>query len=439
MLEGSLGLLGSIMANLSIFPAVMAIELPLYLLVLTGMVRHALTASRPAATAGNAPFRPSGLPGVSCIITCYSEGDAVIKTIDCLVQQDYAGSIEVIAVVDGADRNRETLAAARRSARLWAASRRRRVKVIPKWQRGGRVSSLNTGLALARGAIVMALDGDTSFDDDMVSRAVSRMQDPRVIALTGTLRVRNGSETLWTRLQALEYLIGLVGTRTGLSSFNVTNNVSGAFGVFRRDILQRLGGWECGTAEDLDLTLRLQRHTGRRPGCIIAFEPGAIGHTDAPASLRDLLMQRLRWDGDLFYIYVRKHWRAFSPRILGWRRLLATTWYGLLHQLVLPFVIALYALWMTWHEGGMAVVLTLGLIYVLYLAIAAVMAAASILLISERRARDCRLLPLLLVFPVYRGVMRLWSVVAILAEIVLTQHRDSSMAPWWVLRRSVYR
>ncbi len=425
-------LLGAV-AMAPIFPMVLAIELPLYLLVIAGIGRHLIHQRRPGIM--SRPYSPR----VSCIVTCYSEGADARKTVECLLEQAYQGPIEVIAMVDGASKNRDTLRAVRSAGDGLRASPGRVLKCVPKWQRGGRVSSLNAGLSLARGDIVMALDGDTSFDDDMVAQAVARMADPRVIALTGTLRVRNRRESIWAHFQALEYLIGLVATRTGLAAFNVVNNVSGAFGVFRRDVLLRVGGWESGTAEDLDLTLRLQRYTGRHPDRIIAFEPAAIGHTDVPARFGDLLKQRLRWDGDLFYVYVRKHWQAFRPGILGWPRLIATAWYGLLHQIVLPFVIVIYLVWMGFTQTPDRLVIMLGLIYLLYLLIAAVMASVAIGLLSERRREDLTLLPALLLFPVFRGFMRVWSVVAILAEIVLSAHKDTSMAPWWVLKRSAHR
>ena len=38
---------------------------------------------------------------------------------------------------------------------------------------------------------------------------------------------------------------------------NLVNNISGAFGVFRASFIRWVGGWDAGTAEDLDMTLRL--------------------------------------------------------------------------------------------------------------------------------------------------------------------------------------
>jgi cellulose synthase/poly-beta-1,6-N-acetylglucosamine synthase-like glycosyltransferase len=48
------------------------------------------------------------------------------------------------------------------------------------------------------------------------------------------------------------------------STFNVLNNISGAFGAFRASTLKLIGGWDNGSAEDIDITLRLKNYFGRR-------------------------------------------------------------------------------------------------------------------------------------------------------------------------------
>src|SRR5690606_14177170 len=154
---------------------------------------------------------------------------------------------------------------------------------IAKWQRGGRVSSLNAGLSLAKGEIIMALDGDTSFDNTMVSAMVAHFADPEVPAVAGSLRVRNAKASMTTAMQAIEYLLSIHMSKIGLAEWNVVNNISGAFGAFRRSFLNHIGGWDTHTAEDLDITLRIKNYARRRK-IRIPFEPNAIGHTDAPVS-----------------------------------------------------------------------------------------------------------------------------------------------------------
>ena len=84
----------------------------------------------------------------------------------------------------------------------------------------------------------MAMDGDTSFDNDMAANAVGHFLDPAVVGVAGSLRVRNVAATLWTRLQAIEYALSIQSAKAGLSEFNVVNNISGAFGIFRIDLSQ---------------------------------------------------------------------------------------------------------------------------------------------------------------------------------------------------------
>src|SRR5690606_7712398 len=269
---------------------------------------------------------------------------------------------------------------------------------IAKWQRGGRVSSLNAGLAHATGEIVMALDGDTSFDNNMVSSMVRHFSDPSVPAVAGSLRVRNASVSLTTRMQAIEYLISIHMSKIGLAEWNVVNNISGAFGAFRRSFLKQIGGWNTHTAEDLDITLRIKNYS-RRHDIRIPFEPEAIGHTDAPTTFRGFLQQRLRWDGDLYFLYMRKHRHSVNPRLIGWPNFLMLLISGMLFQMVLPFVIIAYM-------GTALVTLPLpsflflcGLVYLLYFGLTMILYTGMLLMVSERPRRDVRLMPFLPLFP----------------------------------------
>jgi poly-beta-1,6-N-acetyl-D-glucosamine synthase len=417
---------------LKFFPFVLLCELPVQLIVMLGALRRYLEER-------GATRRPlSDCPKVTCIITCYSEGVDVQKTIRTLTEQLYDGQIEMLAVVDGAVQNRHTLMALRALQPYVNATRCRRLEIVPKRQRGGRVSSLNQGLALAKGDIVMALDGDTSFDNDMVRHAVRHFADANVVAVAGNLRVRNAERTLVTRLQALEYMLSIHLSRAGLDAFNVVNNVSGAFGIFRRDFLRRIGGWDSGTAEDLDLTLRIKKYFARYPHLRIRFEPLAIGHTDAPERFKPFLQQRLRWDGDLSYLYLRKFRHALRPGLLGMRNFVAFVWTGLLFQLALPFLVVGYTGYVLLVYPAGIIVGVLAFVYLFYTLLTFAMFAEYWLLYSERRAQDIRFAWLVLLLPAFSFFTRCWNAVATLAEMLTKSHLDSTMAPSWVLRRTKF-
>jgi biofilm PGA synthesis N-glycosyltransferase PgaC len=413
-------------------PFALFLELPLTLLVILGMHHWAWVHSRPE------PGAPRRFPKVSCVITCYSEKADVQYTLESLAAQDYPGQIEIIAVVDGAVQNADTLAAARRHLRPINARPGRKLIVLPKWQRGGRVSSLNAGRAMATGEIVMALDGDTSFDRDMVSNAVRHFRDPNVIAVSGNLRARNAATSLATRLQALEYMISISGGKTGLSAFNLVNNISGAFGIFRADILDLVRGWDAGTAEDLDMTQRLKQYFGRHPEWRIVFDPRVIGHTDVPATFLEFFRQRLRWDGDLFYIYVRKYRYNLRPALLGWKNFLSQLVTGLLLSVAMPFLILAYSAYLFLSFNPGMVLGILFFVYLAYLMVLIIYFMLYLLLLSERRASDVRYLAYLPLYPFFAYCARINSVIALLHEMFNRGHLDSAMAPWWVLRKTKY-
>ena len=414
---------------LKFFPFVLMLELPLFVLVVLGMLRYGLRK--------RAPFHQRlQYPDVSCIITCYSEGEDVVKTIQSLALQEYAGSIQIIPVVDGAVQNIATLNATNRAVAMVRGLKNRSAMVLPKWQRGGRVSALNAGLQFATGKVVMALDGDTSFDNDMVAHATRHFDDPHVVGVAGCLRARNVRASLAARLQGLEYVLSISAGKTGLSEFNLVNNISGAFGIFRTAFIRKLGGWDCGTAEDLNMTLRIKQYFGRHPGLRIVFDPHVVGHTDVPASFKGFFQQRLRWDGDQFYIFVRKFRYSFTPRLLGWKTFLFTVLTGLLLQLMMPFVIALYS-WLLFLVLPVGSALgILGFVYCMYLVALAMYFCLYLLAVSERPREDLAYFLYLPVFPLFAYVSRLHGAFATLHEIFLKAHLDSAMAPWWVLRNT---
>lgn len=416
---------------LKFFPFAIILELPLYLLVLIGIIRYTLAKTRPVL------WREK-YPSVSCTITCYSEGRDVIKTILSLAYQEYPGFIQIIPVIDGALQNANTLSAALSCIQEVNKLPNRHLQVIPKWQRGGRVSSLNTGLMFATGEIIMALDGDTSFDNDMIQNATQHFDDPNVIGVAGCLRVRNRDKSLTTIFQNIEYMLSIAAGKTGLSEFNVVNNISGAFGVFRTSFIRITGGWDAGTAEDLDMTLRIKQHFGRHSRLRIVFDPMAIGHTDVPVTFKDFIKQRWRWDGDLFYIFIRKYRYNIRPKLLGWKNFFFILYSGLIQQILMPFIITFYtvALFILFDTG--VIVGLLMFIYCVYLIALLILFIFYIIGISERISQDIKYLPFLLLYPFFAFITRVNSAFAIIQEIFIGTHYDSAMAPWWVLRKTKF-
>ncbi|MGR5221818.1 glycosyltransferase family 2 protein [Vibrio parahaemolyticus] len=407
-------------------PVVLVIELPLILLVITGIFSWYWQ---------NRTVVNTYTPNVSFVITCYGEGDAINITIDTLVEQIYPGNIEILVVVDGAVQNQQTYEAAITAQDKYRSRIDRVVRVIPKWQRGGRVSTLNSGLYKAKHDIVINVDGDTSFDNDMVTQMMRQFVDPNVIASGGALRVRNWNKNLLTRMQSLEYMMSMQGGKTGTSQFGFLNNISGAFGAFRKQQLKRVGGWDTHTAEDLDLTMRLKQYKRRYPQSKLAFTPHAVGHTDAPDTLRDFVLQRLRWDGDLLFLYLRKHIKGLTPKLLGWRVFLYTLVYGVLQNVLLPIFITLFTVYIYAAYPILFSLSVTMITYAIYVTLVLIKFTVYLTLISERKQKDIGMVGWLALYPLYALFSRFITAFSILNETFRRSHEESSMAPWWVLKR----
>lgn len=412
------------------FPFVLILEWPFYVLILLGVLHTYLV------DIFSVKERKPYFPTVTAILTCYDEGEAILKTIQSFVEQLYRGKIEILVVIDGAHINQHTVVVVKRYIKENPNTPNRTVRLIEKNARGGLASSSNLGTKIASGDLIIKIDGDCSCDNDMVSVATYHFSNPDLIALSGSLRVRNARHNLLTRLQALEYMIGISLGRLGLAKLDMINNISGACSIFRTSFIRQIGGWKNGTAEDLDVTIRIHAYAKRHPNLKIIHDPYAIAHTDVPTTWRALLKQRLRWDGDLYYIYCRRHWRIARPKFLGWKRFIGIVWHGFFISMVLPFSIILYTtyLFIAYRPPYAIAMFLLSFIY--YTLVSCLFFFIYWLLISERKKYDLYFALFIPLMPIYQIAIRLWSAIAITAEIVLKTHKDSSMAPWWIIRKT---
>ena len=410
-------------------PFVLFFELPLYFIGWMGIVRYVIQETF------NTPYTAPYYPRITCAITCYAEGRHAQNTVISLLEQIYPGHIEIIAMVDGVQRNRETYDALKELYPRISTYTNRSLFVVPKIQRGGRVSSLNAALSYATGEVIMALDADTSFDNIMVQKSALHFKNQNVVAVTGPMRVRNRQKNLTTRLQNLEYLLSMQMGKLGLVKFNVINNIPGAFGIFRKSFVKQIGGWSSGTAEDLDMTIRIKQYQRRYPNLRVDFEPGAVSHTDVPERFSEFLKQRLRWDGDLWYIYANKHKKGLSASIMGWRNLLFLVWYGIFFQIVMPFSIVIYTVYVASTQPLPFFLANMILVYLFYLALVIFQFTLYLIILSDRKREDLNALAVLPIYPLFQFVARIWSAIALANQMINKGHLDSAMAPYWVLKK----
>jgi cellulose synthase/poly-beta-1,6-N-acetylglucosamine synthase-like glycosyltransferase len=253
------------------------------------------------------------LPRVTVLVPVFNEEVVIVAAVRSLLALDYP-ALDILIVDDGSTDETFALASAMQGPYGGAT-----VRVVRK-RNGGKASALNTGIALARTPFVLCMDGDSRLTADTLRYAMRHFADPRVAAVAGNVKVVNRTN-LWTRLQALEYIEGLNLPRRAQGFMRAVNIIPGPLGVFRRDVLVGVGGYDTDTyAEDADLTLKVLT-----AGWHIVYEPRAIAWTEAPESLLDLIKQRYRWTrGILQALGKRTSWLA-SPKggVVVWGSLLA--------------------------------------------------------------------------------------------------------------------
>ncbi len=179
-----------------------------------------------------------------------------------------------------------------------------RLVVIDKVNGGSRADAVNAGLRYARYPLFLAVDADTLLDIDALPRLVREFQvRPETVALGGIVRIANGSTVeaghvteartpreLLVNLQIVEYLRAFLVGRTGWSRLGAVLIVSGAFGIFRREDVIEIGGYDADSfAEDADLVVRLHRLCRDRGRPYrIGFIADPVCWTEAPSSLKVL-------------------------------------------------------------------------------------------------------------------------------------------------------
>lgn len=308
------------------------------------------------------------LPMVTIVVPAYNEGVVIQPALRALTELDYP-NFEVIVVDDGStdDTYQKAMAISRESLTV-------PIRVVTK-KNAGKAEALNTGMTLAQGEFVLNMDGDTKLSRNTLRVCIPHFDNPAIGAVAGNVKVLN-RENIWTNIQSLEYVEGLAMARKAQSFMRSVNIIPGPLGMFRKTVLQQVGGYDHDTfAEDCDLTLKMLMK-----GWHIAYEPAAIAWVETPSRLLDLLKQRYRWTRGILQA-TKKHSAAlFNPKKSGVNFFIL--WYMLFEGIIWPFSTILGNLFFIYVsiQFGLAVLLAY---WWLQLTVLDVVAAAYCVVIEE--------------------------------------------------------
>jgi len=268
------------------------------------------------------------VPPVSILVPSYNEELTIIENVRSLLSLNYP-EYEVIVINDGSQDNTLQVLIDEFNLKFLPNHAERRLLdatpingvyhnpdypslyVIDK-RNGGKADSLNAGINLSHYPLICTIDADSLLEKDALIRiARVYMENPdETVAIGGSVRIANGCtiedgiikkvrlpDKILPMFQNIEYLKAFLGGRIGWSSINALLIVSGAFGVFRKDYVVKVGGYREGfPGEDMNIIIKLHRYMlENKLPYRIAFCPDAVCWTQAPDSFRILTSQRKRW------------------------------------------------------------------------------------------------------------------------------------------------
>ncbi len=299
-------------------------------------------------------------PEVSIIAPAYNEGLTIIQNVRSLLSLHYP-KFDVIIVNDGSkDDSLQKLIEAYSLApveyELHANIETKAVNAVYKStdpglsklivvdkQNGGKADALNVGLNIANNDWVVCIDVDCIIEDDALLKLVKpflEVRDKRVIAVGGVVGIANSCEIVNGRLtkvhlprqflprvQVLEYLRAFLLGRMAWAKLDGLLIISGAFGMFDKEIAIKAGGYNHNTVgEDMELVVRMRRYMiEHKLPYTVRYTPDPLCWTEAPSTLKVLGRQRDRWT------------RGTMETLWIHRKMFMNPKYGLLGMLSIPY------------------------------------------------------------------------------------------------------
>ena len=306
---------------------------------------------------------------VSIIVPAYNESATILTTIDSLLHLEYK-IFEIVIVDDGS--NDDT---AHKVIQAYDLKRQYQpvhlqvncaainevyispignhsIKLIRKDNGGNKADALNAGINASRYPYFVSMDADEILQADALKNSARMfLEDENVIAVGGMLNISNGVsfknalpvETPLSRnwvaaMQSLEYTRAFMGSRVFNNSFNGNLNVSGGYGLFKKQPVIQIGGYDSNSVgEDMDLAIRLHRYFAKnRIKYSIKYAADAVCWTQAPFSLQDLAKQRARWHRGLIQC-MWSHRDFFMAPTYGYISVVSYT-YFFFYELAAPII-----------------------------------------------------------------------------------------------------
>lgn len=218
------------------------------------------------------------------LVPVLDEARHLERALAAIGEQALDGELEILVIDGGStDGSREVVAAVAR------ADRRIRVLDNPA---GRTPNALNIGLHEARGIYVVRMDAHTHYPRDYIARGIERLERGDVACASGPQLPVGERPTGRAVALALQSPLGVGGARFRRPSPHEQDVDSGFCGVWRRDLLLELDGWDedWPVNQDAELAARIRGRGGR----IVCVPAMAAQYVTRP-SMRALARQYWRY------------------------------------------------------------------------------------------------------------------------------------------------
>ncbi|HEU4540863.1 MAG TPA: glycosyltransferase family 2 protein [Jiangellaceae bacterium] len=243
-------------------------------------------------------------PAVSVIMPVLNEERHLAAAVTHVLDQDYPGELElVIALGPSSDRTGEIARG--------LAERDARVRLVEN-PAGRTPHGLNAAIKASRHDIIVRVDGHGLLSEGYIRRAVEALQETGAANVGGIMQAEGETDFERAVACAMTSPLGI-----GSAAFHVGGEAGPAdtvyLGAFRRDVLDRLGGYDehFVRAQDWELNYRI-----RRAGELIWFTPDLKVTYRPRPNLRALASQFFR-SGQWRREVVRHHPETASLRYLA--------------------------------------------------------------------------------------------------------------------------
>lgn len=250
---------------------------------------------------------------VSILIPAHNEEKVIARTIEAMLNLEYPRDrLEILVINDGS--SDATAAIVSRSA-----ERDDRVRLfnVPEGEGGrGKSRALNLGLQQTDAEFIAVYDADNTPHPSALKYLMAQLlMDNSLGAVLGKFRTVNKSRNLLTRFINIETLSFQSMLQAGRWKLFKVATLPGTNFVVRRNLLDKLGGWdEEAITEDSELSIRIYME-----GYRIKYVPYAITYEQEPETWSSWIKQRTRWVRGNNYVATKfvKQIPVFRNKILA--------------------------------------------------------------------------------------------------------------------------